>query len=157
MATARASHPLSPAKRTASAGSVYTVREMSSSAEPLEPTCPISASKEQPASWALATISLVRRRFSSKGSMLPSNITEENPRPMARSTSSGVNPWSKCSATGTAARRAMPSIMSAYSSSVAAVSRLSAGPMITGERSSSAAARMPFVISSVTQLNSPTA
>ena len=29
------------------------------------------------------------------------------------STSSGVKPWSKCSATGTLARRAMPSIMSA--------------------------------------------
>lgn len=90
-------------------------------------------------------------------SMLQSYITEEKPRRMASSTSSGVKPWSKCSATGTPARRAMPSIMSAYSASEAPGKRLSAGPMMTGECNSSAAARMPFVISSVTQLNSPTA
>ena len=89
--------------------------------------------------------------------MLQSYITDVKPSAMARSTSSGVKPWSKCSATGTRARRAMPSIMSAYSSSDAPGSRLSAGPMMTGEDSSSAACRMPFVISSVTQLNRPTA
>ena len=45
--------------------------------------------------------------------MLQSYITEVKPSEMASSTSSGVKPWSKCTATGTLARRAMPSIMSA--------------------------------------------
>lgn len=89
--------------------------------------------------------------------MLPSYMTEVKPRSMASSTRAGVKPWSKCSATGTLARRAMPSIMSAYSASVAPGRRLSAGPMITGERSASAAAMMPRVISRVVQLKRPTA
>jgi len=100
----------------------------------------------------MRAISRVFRTFSPYASHEQSYITDVNPSSSASSSTAGVYPWSRCTATGTLDRFAIEMSIAAASASGAFGISASAVPNMIGARSFSAADSTPRAISNVNVL-----